>query len=102
MPTPEVVPPVRTAEVAPPAAGDPPAPAPAVPAPAAEAVPEVHGGPDRQEPALGPNDVPSEGGRVKLVLDDGTLATPALDEELTERLRYIVDNIVTPPEQPST
>ena len=54
------------------------------------------------EPVAGDPLGPSEGGRVKLILEDGTLAAPALDDELAERLRYIVDNIVTPPEQPST
>ena len=62
--------------------------------------------PEAPEPqevvASDPEGLPSPGGRVKLILDDGTLATPALDEELEERLRYIVDNIVPPPEQPST
>ena len=85
-----------------PEAGEPPAPAPAEPPPAREPAPETQGEPDRHEPVLGPAEGSTEGGRVKLVLDDGTLATPELDEELTERLRYIVDNIVTPPEQPST
>ena len=39
---------------------------------------------------------------VQLILEDGTLAKPSLDPELEERLRYIVDNIVPPSEQPPT
>ena len=89
-------------EAAPPVIEEPSAPVPAEPVPARASAPETHEEADRLEPDLGPAGVASEGGRVKLILDDGTLATPALDEELTERLRYIVDNIVTPPEQPST
>lgn len=74
------------------------APAPAAPEPLAPEAPEP------QAPVVSSDaeGVPPPGGRVKLILDDGTLATPALDEELEERLRYIVDNIVPSPEQPST
>jgi hypothetical protein len=56
------------------------------------------------DPELDP--VGQDGGRVRLILEDGTLTSPSLDPELEERLRYIVDNIVppagAPPEGPST
>ena len=41
-------------------------------------------------------------GRVRFVLEDGTLAEPEIDPELEERLRYLVDNIVPPADPPST
>ncbi|MFP5353278.1 MAG: hypothetical protein ACLGIB_12050 [Actinomycetota bacterium] len=41
-------------------------------------------------------------GRVRFVLEDGTLAEPEIDPEFEERLRYLVDNIVPPTRPPST
>lgn len=45
---------------------------------------------------------PAEPGSVRFVLADGTIASPDLDPELEERLKYIVDNIVQPTEPPPT
>lgn len=39
--------------------------------------------------------------RVRIVLEDGTLASPRLDPEQEERLRYLVDNLVPPTDPPS-
>ncbi len=50
-------------------------------------------------PVRPPESEPGSGegtGRVRIILEDGTLAKPDLDPELEERLRYIVDNIVPP------
>lgn len=56
--------------------------------------------PPVQPPVSGPGS--GEGsGRVRIILEDGTLAEPDLDPELEERLRYLVDNIV-PPSDPSS
>ena len=41
-------------------------------------------------------------GRVRFVLEDGSLAEPEIDPELEERLRYLVDNIVPPADPPTT
>ena len=68
-------------------------------------------GSDQEDPAaletpaeagsrVGPEEA-GEGGGVRLILEDGTLAKPSLDPELEERLRYIVDNIVPPSSPPS-
>ena len=58
-------------------------------------------------PSLGGRAAGADGtGGVRIILQDGTLAKPSLDPELEERLRYIVDNIVSPssppPEGPAT
>jgi hypothetical protein len=43
----------------------------------------------------------AEGTKVRVVLEDGTMASPELDAETEERLRYVVDNLVAPPQEPS-
>lgn len=37
-----------------------------------------------------------EESRVSIILEDGTRATPRLDPDQEERLRYLVDNLVPP------
>jgi len=44
----------------------------------------------------------AESNRVRFILADGTAASPPLDPEVEERLRYLVDNIVPPVEPPPT
>lgn len=59
---------------------------------------------DQRVVSEGPADA-GEGSRemkVKLILEDGTMASPGLDPESEERLRYILDNIVPPSDGPAT
>ncbi len=38
---------------------------------------------------------------MRIVMEDGTLLTPALDPETAERLSYVIDNLVVPDQPPS-
>ena len=87
----------------------PPAPAPALAAPtpvvadtsAVEETPARGVTPSAAAPLASSRTI-TDPGRVRFVLEDGSLAEPEIDPELEERLRYLVDNIVPPTDPPTT
>ena len=98
--------PITTAPVPPP----PPPPVQSSPEPLAEA-PLAQSPLGEAEPASSdPSDAAvasssrtiTDPGRVRFVLEDGSLAEPEIDPEFEERLKYLVDNIVSPKDPPTT
>ncbi|MDP9068805.1 MAG: hypothetical protein M3N53_10750 [Actinomycetota bacterium] len=58
--------------------------------------------PSLEAPPAGSTDSTTRTARIQLGFDDGTHTIPALDQDLEDRLEYIVDNIVRPPSDPSS